>query len=253
MTRYKSKAIYLFLFAGAAILFSFCWCVPAFGIMENLKMNAYFRQNETALFLNIMANGNYINDQKIVVLYLVFFVLAQHAVLFPDKPGFVVRLRSRNEFITRNFKTILLYSFGFVFLLESINILFAFFTFSNSVVTNSGLLLYSLIDFVTLFLFYLRAGLLLLVASILFNKNLAPFIVLAIYFLEFFANDFFPPVQLLWLPFRDAISITHLLARRIQPADTLPAIIRGVVMDAGLLWYAYFLFVKKDMVVYEKK
>ena len=234
MTRYKSKAIYLFLFAGAAILFSFCWCVPAFGIMENLKMDAYFRQNETALFLNIMANGNYINDQKIVVLYLVFFVLAQHAVLFPDKPGFVVRLRSRNEFITRNFKTILLYSFGFVFLLESINILFAFF-------------------FVTLFLFYLRAGLLLLVASILFNKNLAPFIVLAIYFLEFFANDFFPPVQLLWLPFRDAISITHLLARRIQPADTLPAIIRGVVMDAGLLWYAYFLFVKKDMVVYEKK
>lgn len=254
MTRYnKFNTTWLLLFAGITLFLILCRCIPDIGIMEFLKTDAIFRQDETMIFFNIIVHGNYISQRKITVFYSIVFVLGLSAVSFPDKPAVVVRLRSRNEFITRNFRTMLLYTVVFVFLLEGINILFAFLIFSNSLVINSGLLLYSLIDFVTLFLFYLRSGLLLLVASVLFKKGLAPFIVAAVYFLEFFASSFFPPIQSWWMPFQDAVSITQLLAGEIQPADTLPAIIRGVVMDAGVLWYSYFLFKKKDMIVHEKK
>lgn len=254
MTRYsKFNTTWLLLFSGITLFLIFCRCVPDLWIMDFLKTDPSFRQDENMIFFNIMVEGNYNSLKKVAVFYPIVFVLGLSAVSFPDKPAVVVRCRSRNEFITRNVRTMLLYTVVFVFLLESVNILFAFLMFSDNLVINSGLILYSLFDFVTLFLFYLRSGLLLLVASILFKKNLAPFIVAVVYFLEFFASFFSPSISGWWMPFQDAVSITQLLAGEIQPADTLLAIIRGVAMDAGILWCSYFLFKKKEMIVHEKK
>ena len=253
MIRYKKMYPTLLIFTGIVAFFIFCWCVPTLWILENLKGNEYFLKNEMALFLNIMGkNGNFISPAR-TVLYLVVFVLGLDSRLFPDKPSFVVRLSSRREYIHRDIKTILLFSGAFVLLMEVVNIVAAFLTFSAGIVLDSGLLGYSLLDFVTQFLYYMRAGLVLLVVLILTNKKISPFITFAIYFLEFFLEENFKLLQYLWLPFRDAISLPYLLEGIISPVNVIPLIVRGILMNTALLVFAYYLFAKKDIVGYEKR
>ena len=253
MIRYKKMYPTLLIFTGVVVFFIFCWCIPTLWILENLKRNEYFLKNEMALFLNIMGgNGNFISPAK-TVLYLVVFVLGLNSRLFPDKPSFVVRLSSRREYIHRDIKTILLFSGAFVLLMEVVNIIAAFLTFSAGIVLDSGLLGYSLLDFVTQFLYYMRAGLVLLVVLVLINKKIAPFVTLAVYFLEFFLRLNVGFLKVVWLPCDDSIVVPYLLENPVSPVNVIPLIVRGILMNTALLVFAYYLFAKKDIVGYEKR
>ncbi len=243
----------LLIFTGVVVFFIFCWCVPTLGILENLKGNEYFLKSENALFLNIMGkNGNFISPAR-TVLYLVVFVLGLNSRLFPDKPSFVVRLSSRREYIHRDIKTILLFSGVFVLLMEVVNIIAAFLTFSAGIVLDSGLLGYSLLDFVTQFLYYMRAGLVLLVVLVLLNKKVAPAVTLAIYFLEFFLRLNVGFLKVVWLPCDDSILVPYLLEGLASPVNIIPVIGRGLLMNTALFVFAHYLFAQKDIVGYEKR
>jgi hypothetical protein len=253
MIKYKAQK-YLTEFPVITVFFVFMWIYPLIYFTNYLKTDGAPVFSDKSVFLNIMGPfGNYINVRKIVVLYLILLVFGLYFVFKKDNSGFVVRLKTRHSYVTTHLRDIIIFVLTFVFLLEAVNIACALFTFDFSIIAELNLIPYSAIDFVTLLLFYMRAGVLLFIAGVVANKKAAPFITIAIYLIEFFSATYLPFINFIWLPYKDAISVPYLLAGEITPTDVLPGIIRGVIMNLGLIAAAYWLFLKKDIIYNEKK
>ncbi len=254
MNRLCKTRKYLAIFSGILVLFLYSWIEPVVYLCSFLQLKGAPDLSQSGLFLNVMGtNGNFINDRKIVVLYLIVLVFSISYLFFSDKHPYIIRLKSRNSYVHKHIIDSLLFSFIFVFLIEIINVTGAFIVFGADIVFKFNLILYSALDFITLLLFYFRAGILLFITGVIMNKKLAPFVTSAIFLIEYFSTFFIRALKGIWLPFKDSISVTNLIMGNIQPIDTVPAIIRGLIMDAVLLWFAYFIFRKKDILGNEKK
>ena len=99
----------------------------------------------------------------------------------------------------------------------------------------------------------MRTGLILFITGIIFNKKIAPFIAFALYFSEYFSTDIFPFLYSAWLPYKDAVAITNLIAGDLSPWGVIPMVLRGITMNLALIWLARRLFMKKDMIQNEKR
>lgn len=252
MKRYNMQR-YLFVFAGITALFIFIWWFTIRFFTSFLTSGVGGVLTKEDIFLNIMGpNGNFINPMNIVVLFSALYIFGINFVFLTEKASFVTRLKSRKTYVTQNLINILVFSAVFVFLLEAVNICGAFITFGIDMINNFKLIQYSLIDFLSLLLFYIRVGTLLFIISIITNRKIAPFITLAIYIVEFFSTYIFPTVIGVWLPYKDAISVIYLLTNEMQPIDIVLIIIRGLIINLILILTSYFLFSKKDIINYEK-
>lgn len=248
MNKCKIKK-YLLALSGFSVFFVFFWIYPV------VSFNAWLKTEEAPnllieeVFLNIMGpNGNYINPTKILVLYLVPFVLVLSSLFFTDNPAFLVKLKSRKTYVNKHIFDVVLFSVVFVLLIEAINIISALFMFGADLIIRFKLIEYSLIDYVTLLLFYFRVGIILFISGVIANKKLAVFITMALYFIEFFGGYFFHALESLWTPNKDAVSVIYLLTGSMQPTDAVPVIIRGAIMNIALVILAYYLFAKKDII-----
>lgn len=254
MKKSKSLTYFIIFSLFAAGLITSC-LFPALNIMERAKTNDMVIFSEHDIFLNIMADhSNYLSYNIIMVFYLLAFALGLGFVFFKDKPSFILRLKSRNDYVKKHIIDILIFSSVFTFLLEVINVIFSFAVFGYDMTINSGLIPYSAIDLITEFLFYMRVGIVLLVTGIIVNKKFAPFITFGIYFLEYFSSNRIGSLFYgIWLPYKDSVYITNLIMGYTQPVDVIPAIIRGILMNGALIFTSYYLFKKKDIIGNEKK
>lgn len=248
MNKFKIKK-YILAFSGFTVFFTFFWIYPVVGFIEWLKTEEAPHLCIEEIFLNIMGpNGNYINPTKILVLYLVLFILTLSALFFTDNPSYLVRLKSRKSYVNKHIFDVLLFSAVFVLLIEAINLICALFMFGGDLIIRFNFIEYSLIDYVTLFLFYFRSGIILFILGVVFNKKLAVFMTMGLYFIEFFGGYFFHALEALWTPNKDAISAIYLLTGDIRSIDVVPVIIRGLIMNIVLVSLAYYLFTKKDII-----
>lgn len=223
---------------------------PALAIIERTK--EYY--SDIDMFFNTMGPfTNYLSYSRIMVFYVLAFVFCLNYLFFTDKPSFLIRLQSRTEYVKKHLADILIFTSVFVLLLEVVNIVFSFAVFGTEITIKSGLLPFSALDFVTEFLFYMRVGLVLFISGILVNKKYSPFVTFGIYFAEYFLSDYLIFKQDLWLPYTESVVVKSLLTGDISPIGVIPIVIRGAIMNMGLLILAHYLFKKKDIINNEKK
>lgn len=253
MAKHKQK-IYLAFFAFAAAWLIFTCLCPSLSIIHNLRADTQFNLDEYGIFMNVMAeNSNYISLNNITVIFPLGFMFGLNLVYSSYKPYLLLRYKSRMQYTLRHMLDALIFSSVFVLLMEFINICYSFAVFGAQITLESRLILYSFLDFWTMMLYFMRAGILLFIMRVIVNEKLAPLIIFPIYLLEFWFVNFLELLPGLWMPCLDSISVNYLLAGAMLPTDVLWAVIRGVLMNGALIIIAYFIFQKKDIIGYEKK
>ena len=245
-------------FASCTSLFTIgliiSWLIPNVFILSNLKKDNSIDLTDKSIFLNIMGSHcNYLSYNRIMVLYLLVFIFIMNYYSFSEKPAYVIRLQLRKAFIKKRLIDVVEFSLVLAFLIEIINIVFSFVYFGSELTIQSNLILYSVFDFITETIFYIRAGEILLLAVILTNRRIAPFLTFAIYFLEYFAKDYLSFSGDLWLPYLDSVQVTKLIMKSVTPLNLSPIIIRGFAINLALAIAAYSLFKRKDIISHEKK
>ena len=142
---------------------------------------------------------------------------------------------------------ILTFSAVFSFLIELVNLIFSFCFLNYDIIDRSGLLLYSAMDFITQFLFYMRAGLAVVIIGLLTNIRIAPFITFSIFYAEYFLFGYLPLLSTTWLPYMDSYSLPKLIMKEMTYSDFGIVVIRGLMLNIPLIIISYYLFKKKDV------
>lgn len=238
---------YVIVFIGITALFVFFWCEPIFRFLDWLSPIGSQRFPVSSDPIGLICN--YTDSFSVTVSYSILYIFVLSFVFMTDNPTYIARLKSRKFYVNKHISDTLIFTLIFVFILETVNLIGSTILLGFGTVIQSNLAVYSLIDYVTMFLFYFRIGILLFVLIVIVGKKYASFVTAALLLLENAASTWLPVLDSLWLPHKDATSIISLLYGNIRMIDTLPAIIRGVIMDAAIILFAYYLFLKKDIIV----
>lgn len=251
MTKYKLKK-FLIIIPFIASFFIGC-CIYDYGEYFNfLATYPSVRLNDKSIFLNIAGGRNYLGSVNVSVCYVIIFILFLLYIFPPLNPSSLVRLKSRNSYITRRIADCSIFAFIFAFLIEAVNAAVVFICFDINIILSLNFIPYTLLELLTLFLFYFRAGLVFLAFEVIASRKIAPFITIAFYVAEYSADLAFMISQV-WLPFRDARVLLKLMTRVIQPTNIFSILLRALVMAFLLIASSYFLFDKKDVLSNVKK
>ncbi len=246
MQKSKTRS-YAFMFGLILIGLILSWMFPNLQQMSFMQTSA-LHLSEFDMLLNIMgSNTNYFSHNRLMVLYLPVVILGLSFLFFKDKPSYIIRLRSRNAYITKHTCDVLIFSAVFSFLIELVNLIFSFCFFDYEIIDCSGLLLYSAMDLVTQFLFYMRAGLAIIIIGLLTNKKIAPFITFSVFYAEYFLSGYIPLLSSMWLPYMDSFSLPRLITKEMTYSDFSIVVIRGLMLNIPLIIISYYLFSKKDV------
>lgn len=108
------------------------------------------------------------------------FVLFLFYIFTDDNVSYIVRLKSRASFVTRRIADCAVFAFLFSFLIEAVSVVAALVCFDINLILESNFLQYSALELLTLFLFYFRAGLVMLSFGIIISTKVAPIITIAL-------------------------------------------------------------------------
>jgi len=110
---------------------------PALAIIERISSNPVLNFSPLDVYYDVMAaNSNYFYEYRIVILYILTFAFGLNYVFFPESPCFLVRLKSRNEYVKKHVFDILIFTAVFAFLFEMVNIIFSFWVFGSEMTIN---------------------------------------------------------------------------------------------------------------------
>lgn len=238
---------YIIVFIGIFLLFAFFWCEPIFRFLDWLSPVGSPRLPVSSDPIGLACN--YTGLFNVTVSYSILYIFVLSFMFMTDNPAYIVRLKSRKFYVNKHISDTLVFTLIFVFIFEMVNLIGSTIFLGFGTVIQSNLPVFSLIDFVTMFLFYFRVGILLFVLIVIVGKKYASFATAALLLLENAASTWLPVLDSLWLPHKDATSIVSLLYGNIRMIDTLPAIIRGLIMNAAIILFAYYIFLKKDIIV----
>ena len=198
--------------------------------------------------------SNY-NGQNLLTAFLpVIFVYSLEYLLGDSTPVTVLRFRSRGTFLGMCIFKAAVLSVIVAVLHELVNIIGLLIVFHPSLVFEVKMPLYSLVNILTLEIYYLRCGGLLLLFNNFKKEKLASVAVVAVYLFELFILSPVATGQYkLWLPNLDASVMYELMQGYIGWNDLMLIIARGVAMTGIVLLCAWFRFQKKDVLHYEKK
>lgn len=180
------------------------------------------------------------------------FVLLLFYIFTDENVSYIVRLKSRASFVTGRIADCAVFAFLFSFLIEAVSVVAALICFDTNLILESNFLQYSALELLTLFLFYFRAGLVMLSFGIIISPKVAPIITISLIFTEFFADVAFM-ISRVWLPFRDAIVLSRLMNGEMVLSDMWGIILRALLMMFMLIFSSYFLYQKKDVLSNVKK
>ena len=182
--------------------------------------------------------------------YIILFVLFLFYIFTDENESYIVRLKSRASFVTRRIADCAVFAFLFSFLIEAVNVVAALICFDINLILELNFLQYSALEL--LFLFYFRAGLVMLSFGIIISPKVAPFITIALYLIELFATIIFM-ISKVWLPFRDSVVVSKLMHGEMVLSDMWGIILRALLMMFLLIFSSYFLYQKKDVLSNVKK
>lgn len=238
---------YVILLIAITAVFVFFWCEPIFRFLDWLSFITPMRLPVSPTPEGLA--GNYLNQSSVTVAYAIVYIFALSILFMTDNPAYIVRLKSRRFYVKKHIIDTLVFTLIFVLILLTVNLTGTAILLGIGEVILSKLIIYSLINFVTMFLYYFRIGMLLFILIVIAGKKYAPFATAALLLLESAGSAFLPVLDSLWLPSKDATYLLSLLSGNVQEIDILPAIIRGLIMDAAIIWFAYYIFLKKDIIV----
>lgn len=204
------------------------------------------------VFCRVAGNGDFTASGNVVCIFIVVFVLFLFYIFTDDNVSYIVRLKSRASFVTGRIADSAVFAFLFSFLIEAVSVVAALICFDINLILESNFLQYSALELLTLFLFYFRAGLVMLSFGIIISTKVAPIITIALIFTEFFADVAFM-ISRVWLPFRDAIVVSKLMNGEMVLSDMWGIILRALLMMFLLIFSSYFLYQKKDVLSNVKK
>lgn len=190
------------------------------------------------------------NFYGIMACCLVFplpFAFAINYLLYDEKAFYICRMKSRMQYITQCILNIIAFSFICAFFHEAVSIICSYRFFGGELINELHIIKYCSLNFITIFLYFVRVGGVFLLIRIFTNKKIAPYILFAVYFLEFHLPDFFG-----WLPVNDANIIENLIFENNMSA-VIFAIIREISFAIIIIIFSYFKFQKKDILNNEKK
>ena len=106
-----------------------------------------------------------------------------------ENESYIVRLKSRASFVTRRIADSAVFAFLFSFLIEAVSVVAALICFDINLILELNFLQYSALELLTLFLFYFRAGLVMLSFGIIISPKVAPFITIAVSYTHLRAHE----------------------------------------------------------------
>lgn len=238
---------YVILLLVIIAVFIFFWCEPIFRFLDWLSFIKPMGLPVTANPVGLA--GNYLDSLSVTITYGILYIFALSCIFMTDNQTYIVRLKSRKFYVKKHISDTLIFTLIFVFILETVNLVGTTIILGIGEVIQSKLIIYSLINFIIMFLFYFRIGILLFILIVIVGKKYASFVTAALLLLESVGSSFVPVLDSLWLPSKDATYLLSLLSGNIREIDALPAIIRGLIMDAAIILFAYYIFLKKDIIV----
>lgn len=248
MNKSEIKKYVIVLIAITAV-FVFFWCEPIFRFLDGFSfVNIALRRVPVSPSPEGLA-GNYLDSGSVTIYYAIMYIFALSFLFMTDNSAYIVRLKSRKFYVNKHITDTLVFTLIFVFILQTVNIIGTAILLGIGEVIQSGLIIYSLINFAVMFLYYFRIGMLLFIMIVIVSKKYAPFAAAGVILLESAGSAFLPVLDSLWLPSKDATYFLSLVSGSIQAIDTIPAVIRGLIMDAAIIWFAYYIFLKKDIIV----
>ena len=200
------------------------------------------------IFYNVAGgDGDFITSGNVIGFFIILFVLFLFYIFANEN-----RLKSRASFVTRRIADSAVFAFLFSFLIEAVSVVAALICFDINLILELNFLQYSALELLTLFLFYFRAGLVMLSFGIIISPKVAPFITIALYLIELFATIIFM-ISKVWLPFRDSVVVPKLMHGEMVLSDMWGIILRALLMMFMLIFSSYFLYQKKDVLSNVKK
>lgn len=199
---------------------------------------------ETAFQTVAIEYNNFIRLSNNMQLFCIVFLLLASRLFVSFSPVLLTRRRSRIDSIKSDVWSLLLFSAEFAAVLECVHVVGITLLFGVSLPSQYDFYLFSLADFVAEWVFYLRVGLLLLLANLLVKRAFAPFLAFAVCFLAFFFCERF---SIPFFPFYDSVFVTYLMANVAIPSDLPVAYLRGIVLDGIMIFAVSWLFKEKDV------
>ena len=114
------------------------------------------------VFYRVAGNGDFNASGNVACIFIVVFVLFLFYIFTDDNVSYIVRLKSRASFVTGRIADCAVFAFLFSFLIEAVSVVAALICFDINLILESNFLQYSALELLTLFLFYFRAGLVML-------------------------------------------------------------------------------------------
>lgn len=248
MTKFKLRKYFAVLSITFILFVSFCAYTYWF-----LFTNPSIKFSEEVLFLNLTGDkGNFTSYSMVVVFFLILFILFLFYLFPKENPIILVRFSSRCKFITHKTIDSALFAVLFSFLLEIVSITTAIICFDMSIILKFKFLQYSIIEWLTVFLFYFRSGLVLISFEIITSKKIAPILTVAVYVIEYLTADSFM-VSKIWFPFRDSLVVSRLMMNEMTINDIWSILLRAFGMSVLVGSISYFLFRNKDILCNVKK
>lgn len=239
---------YALLFCVFLFLFIFLWFYYCYSFIDLPSRSDTSIQYTDKNILTNLFSVNYQGYLFIALLSLPF-AFAVNYLLSKENAQIILRMKNRGEYIKYCLLHIFLFTVIFTLLHEAVNMICISCFYSNDLILELKLPLYTLINFLTLFIYFLRMGGIFLLIRSYVNPKLAPFILLVFYFFEYQITNFIN----IYLPIKDSTVIYGLITRTADLGNVIVLSIRGISLMIIVFIGAYFKFQKKDILRYEKQ
>ena len=187
---------------------------------------------------------NYSNKDKLTEFFTDnFYGTRACCLVFPLPFAFAINYLLYDEKVFY----IIAFSFICAFFHEAVSIICSYRIFGGELINELHIIKYCSLNFITISLYFVRVGGVFLLIRLFSNKKIAPYILFAVYVLEFYLSNFFG-----WLPVNDANIIENLIFENNMSA-VIFAIIREISFAIIIIIFSYFKFQKKDILNNEKK
>lgn len=249
MQRFKHNAKkYTLLSCVFLFLFLFLWFYYCYSFIDlPNQSDVLIKFTDKDILVNLFS-GNY-QGYKFIALLSLPFAFAVNYLISNENPQIILRMKNRGEYVKYCTFHIIVFSAIFSFLHEAVNMICISCFYSNDLILELKLPAYTLINFLTLFIYFSRMGGLFLLIRFCVNPKFAPFLLLVLYFIEFHISAFIN----IYFPINDSIVIFELILGTADIVDVIALSIRGVSLIIIVFIAVYFKFQKKDILRYEKQ
>ena len=134
---------------------------------------------------------NFYGTRACCLVFPLPFAFAINYLLYDEKVFYICRMKNRMQYITQCVLNIIAFSFICAFFHEAVSIICSYRIFGGELINELHIIKYCSLNFITISLYFVRVGGVFLLIRLFTNKKIAPYILFAVYVLEFYLSNFF--------------------------------------------------------------